>query len=398
MGKDVTCSGADDIVCTVAHCDGLGKCDDKLSPDDKACKDAHDCTLDKCDPAAPTGCTHTAVDTVCEDGNQCTDNLCDVLKGCNHPAKAGPCKKDDLACTNDVCVAGTCTAPIASDSCVIDGACVAQTVKSAKGCLACDPIKSQGKWTAVAPAAPCDSDGLACTIDACDGLGVCASTTEVDKCLIAGQCQAKDATSAGGCFKCVPGTSQKDWTPVAKDTACVGDMFSCTVDLCDGKGGCTVTPDSAKCADPLGCTEDSCDPKKAGVGSVTGCVNADNCPFGHQCFVKENACLSCDPKNQPCKAPEAVALVTGGGDTPNPTNPAVVRHVLDAAKGYSRTWVVYQTDTCAVAEGVGWKIKQPATLRAIVLDNSIDAVKPAPAVSLATYAFTPSSRAQRVKS
>jgi hypothetical protein len=75
--------------------------------------------------------------------------------------------------------------------------------------------------------------------------------------------------------------------------------------------------------------------------------------------------------------PVVVAAAKDAADGFQPTNPAIVRHKVEA-KGpnggvveHWRTWVVYQTGSCATAVTGGWEINKAAELKAVVLDSLV---------------------------
>ena len=369
LAKAATCTGDDGVDCTVEHCDGNGSCDNAGIPDKSGCDDQLACTVDACDPAATKGtdgCTHTPTNSACDDGNLCTDNVCDAQKGCVASDNTKSCDKDSLACTQEKCDAGACKVNIDPGTCVIDAACQKTDDKSPSGCTSCQPTVDNSKWSPLQKGVVCADDKLPCTVDECDGKGACSHAQLVaETCLVQGVCLAKGKKSSGGCLVCAPSVKTTAWTAVAPATACDVDNYSCTEDACDGKGVCAHAPQDAKCDDGLGCTRDACAPTSAFAQGATGCENVDRCAYGHSCDKTAKACLT----------PKPVVLVTAGATDPEPTNPAVLRHVLDAKTGTTRTWVVYQSQSCATASGGKWGITKPAQLRAVVLD-SVEESKP----------------------
>ncbi|MSP93327.1 MAG: hypothetical protein EXR79_16295, partial [Myxococcales bacterium] len=428
------CIGEDGIACTLETCTG-GDCAKTGVPDSKLCIDGFPCTTDICDPKA--GCVNLPDPaSTCDDANACTLDECKPKQGCTHTPQSGiACDNDTLPCTVDLCQAGTCQKSVKLDACAIGGACQKPAESSAFGCLLCDPAKTQDTWTPAAATATCsDDDKLPCTQDLCDGKGKCGhDKLGPDTCLIDGVCQFKGANSAFGCLSCDPAKSMTQWAPASAQTKCTeDDVLTCTLDICDGKGKCahdqiaadtcliagvcqtkgakieggcqTCDPLDPKvwtkavtgtpCADEgvacsvdtcdatagtcqhktddslcdeakangqaLVCTDNLCDPTK-------GCQYIDNCPYGHACDAKANACLS--------PLPVVVAASKDAGDPFQPTNPALLVHKLPGGKpGHTRTWVVYQTGTCATAVTGGWEITKAAELRAVRLDSL---VKPA---------------------
>ena len=369
LAKAATCTGDDGVGCTVEHCDGNGSCDNAGIADKSGCDDQLACTVDACDPSATKGtdgCKHTPTDSACDDGNLCTDNVCDAQTGCVASNNTKSCDKDTLACTQEKCAAGVCTANIDPGTCVIDAACQKTDDKSPSGCTSCQPTVSNTTWSPLQKGVVCADDKLPCTVDECDGKGTCNHAKLVaETCLVQGVCLAKGKKSNAGCLVCAPSVKTTAWTAVAPATACDVDNYSCTKDVCDGKGVCAHAPQDAKCDDGLDCTRDACAPTSVFAQGATGCENVDRCAYGHSCDKTAKACLT----------PKPVVLVTASAADPEPTNPAVLRHVLDAKTGTTRTWVVYQSQSCAKASGGKWGITKPAQLRAVVLD-SIEETKP----------------------
>lgn len=427
------CVGEDGVACTVEICAG-GDCAKVGTPDNKLCVDGFACTTDVCDPKA--GCSNLpdGVST-CDDANACTLDECKAKQGCTHAPQSGiACDNDSLPCTVDLCQSGTCQKSVKLDACAIGGVCQKPAESSAFGCLVCDPGKAQDAWTAATSTTACtDDDKLPCTQDLCDGKGKCGhEKLAADTCLIAGVCQFKDAASAFGCLVCDPAKAPTQWTPANAQTKCSeDDKLVCTLDVCDGKGTCThdqIAADTCliggecktkgdkiaggcqKC-DPLNpkawtkaaqgtkcddegvaCSVDTCkddgscqhqpddnlcdEAKDKGkefactdnlCNATLGCLYIDNCPYGHECDAGANACLS--------PVPVVVVSASGATDPFQPTNPALVTHKkADGKPGHMRTWVVYQTNTCATAVTGGWQIDKGAELRAVLLDPI---VKPA---------------------
>lgn len=348
--------------------------------------DAVTCTIDACDGKG--ACAHDQVQA----GNCLIDGACQVkdelsAAGCLScqpsvsqkawsPVTLGVgCDSDGIACTIDACNGeGVCKHDqIAADTCLIGGQCHAKNDMIAAGCQACLPLKSQTAWSPLSAGSACDSDGVVCTVDQCDGSGVCDhSATAPGYCHIGAACVASGAAIEGGCQFCDPLKSVSAYTKKAAGGVCVVDAISCTDDRCDAGGLCKALANDAHCADSTTCTTHTCAPSDAKADATSGCVKVDNCPYGHVCnaAVNVNACIT----------PSPVVLVTADVSNPAPTNPALIRHVLDAAKGTSRTWVTFQSQNCASVVSGGWKINQAAALRAVVLDPVAGDLKAQPPV------------------
>jgi hypothetical protein len=267
-GKCVGTSGAeceDGLVCTAGDVCAEGECVGGGEPDCTGLDNA--CQIAICDEDAG-GCVAVAPD------NQCLiDDSC-VAAGAKHPdhgclvcrpeedaadwsvalescwvggecyedgvAIGGPCRvcdanhpimisdaPDNTSCgtDEDPCVEGTCQA----------GECEAKPVDD-KFCDDGNPCTKMDKCAAgecAGTAFVCD-DGLACTVDSCDGDGGCGTELKEDYCLIDGKCVAGGEYQPGqeGCGQCAPEKSTDDWTPATDETPCDDDGLDCTSDLC----------------------------------------------------------------------------------------------------------------------------------------------------------------------
>lgn len=234
------------------------------------------------------GCTQTCtIEPACvPDGNECTLD-CRVDLGCLYtPLSSLPCAEDGDLCTDDRCLAGSCTHSL----------------------ITCD-------------------DGIDCTIDTCDPAAGCAAQGQDDLCDDLSSCTTDVCDTAAGCIV-VPvsdGTVCDDGSICSNgDTclagACIGtappldcdDGDACTEDLCDPAIGCDPRedPEACPCADATsvysagtpcvdgnGCTEgDLCD----GTGTCKAgpaCENADPCSeavacFAGTCVFADTGCVS----------------------------------------------------------------------------------------------------------
>ncbi len=277
---------SDGLSCTLDVCDGAGRCEHSLvngclingtCVGERAEAPSNPCT--ECNPALSTSAWSPMLQgIVCiDDGEENTVDVCDGAGLCVHPLKgecviggelflsgaanpdnpcqscdpsasvsawtnlvAGfPCASDGLACTRDVCDgAGACLHTLA-ESCLIDGACVAAGELSPENdCRACDPRLDAQGYSPRSAGLECSDDGLANTLDVCDGAGVCTHP-------LTGQCTIGEAIYDSGspnpdnpCQVCDPRNSESAWTDRVEGFPCPSDGLSCTQDLCAQGGTC----------------------------------------------------------------------------------------------------------------------------------------------------------------
>lgn len=173
---------------------------------------------------------------------------------------------------------------------------------SAHNSCAIDPICSKDKVCLPTALQNCD-DGLKCTVDECQGRGVCKHQPSSGTCALPVktpkgtqiQCfKEGDKNPTNPCLTCDPATDPKKWTG-ANGGPC-DDGIACTKDDYCNAGKCTGTNYASECADNIGCTDDLCDGKGGCLGSK---LRADYCLIQGECF-KDNqkhpsgACLECD--------------------------------------------------------------------------------------------------------
>ena len=320
LADDATCT--DKVsACTLGHCDVQKGCLAMPADVTVGCDvDGDKCTLDHCGDKSGT-CVATAAVADCDDQIACTLDTCDKATGCVHTPQDSACD-DGNVCTTDTCAVGVgCTHPPVGGSCALAG-------------------------------------DLGCSANTCVA-GACQAGVVVNTCAIDGQCVPGGTTHNGGCQTCTPTKNAFAWTLANPDAACESDGIGCTADTCDASGQCQHAATDTLCTPtPDTCLVPQCKPTDAGADAVTGCVAVDACPVGHSCDVVAQACVS----------PAPVPIAVAGAQGANPTNPAMIRHVLDPVTGTTRTWVVFQTDTCATANLGAWSITKPAGLRAVLLD------------------------------
>lgn len=262
--NDATCSDG-------SFCNGVESCVVGLgciAGTPPSCDDGVACTVDECDDASAS-CAHTANDPLCDDGSFCNGlEVCVLGIGCISGTSV-VCD-DGYSCTADSCdeaAAGCIHLPV-------DAAC--QDGNFCNGPELCAPGNGDELTGCAAGAAiECMSDGVECTVEACDEAAkACASTP------MSGLCPASETcVPAGG--GCVPGAP------------CGGDAECQDGDACNGVEYCDATLHICKagtptnCDDGIACTTDSCDPLS---GTCHVEVVHDLCDDGFAC----NGFESCD--------------------------------------------------------------------------------------------------------
>jgi hypothetical protein len=240
-----------------AFCNGAEICDPALDCQPAAfdCSDGITCTVDICDEAADQ-CVHTPSDALCNDGAFCNGvETCDPALDCQ-PGTSVDCS-DGVACTVDTCdeAADQCV-QTADDTRCDDGA-------FCNGVETCDSVLDCQPGTTV----DC-SDGVACTVDACnEATDECAHTPSDALCDDGAFCNGVE--SCDPALDCQPGT--------AVDCS---DGVACTVDTCDEAADqCVQTADDALCDDGAFCNgAESCDPAlDCQPGTPVDCADAVGC-------------------------------------------------------------------------------------------------------------------------
>lgn len=243
----VTCAKST-VACQTNVCaTATGLCGAKADGDGALCNDSNLCTVGE--TCAGGVCSSTKkVD--CNDNQTCTVDVCDKVFGCaNAPVAPGGLCNDGDACTK-------------TDNCDVKGVCAGVKVS-------------------------CD-DGNACTIDLCDKVKGCTSLLEDGSaCQDGNPCTNKDACKNGIC---------------SGDAIACDDQNSCTVDACDGAGGCkNVLIEGKDCTDGNACTiADACVSGKC-VGKVKVCDDGNGCTEdvckGGACVITPSLGKVCDDGN-----------------------------------------------------------------------------------------------------
>ncbi|MBM4346088.1 MAG: hypothetical protein FJ100_22170, partial [Deltaproteobacteria bacterium] len=306
VSAGVACTG-DTLECTDETCDGAGKCGG-------AKVKGNACLIDvggkptcfganlPIDPAAPC--------VICDPGNTKT---------------APTTLSDNTACEAGApCLLGKCSKGVCQskgpkpNTCYVeaDSKCAqADEVDPKNPCQACAPQTSQTAWTHLPKDTSCTADATVCTVDVCDGKGLCTHNPDNGKCADKGGLCMTGVCDAGlGCIgvpKPVTATCEGAdgiactvehcdgkgacaMAGAATDSLC-DDKVGCTLDVCDAKKGCVFTPDNAKCSDGNECTADQCDAK-------TGCSNPP-LTDGVACTKDKLPCTQDQCKAGACAAP-----------------------------------------------------------------------------------------------
>jgi len=249
----------------VAACESDVECDDGWF-----CNGAEVCTA--------TGSCAAGVAPTCDDGVPCTVDVCDLaINACRG-------LPDDGRCDNGVFCDGVERCDAVSD-------CQAGTVPDCDDGIACTVDSCDGSADAcdAAPVdAVCDDDSV-CTADVCDLEAGCVN--EPMDCGDGDACTADTCEPASGCQHdtvdcddgdaCTADTCDAS-TGCAYDPVVCDDGDACTADACDAATGCTTDP--LDCDDASVCTTDSCD-------AATGCANDPiDCGDGDACTAD-----TCEP-------------------------------------------------------------------------------------------------------
>ena len=178
--------------------------------------DGLSCTSTACSGGA---CTHALTAGFCLINNQClTDGSPEPgspCRGCNAAASTSAyvdladgtaCAADTLACTDDVCKAGSCDHPTKSGHCLVASACHADGAADPQNpCQRCASSTSTTAWSPQPAGTACAGGvcvGAACCTG-CLGGGACLPGTSTTACGAAGKacvaCSAGLTCSGGSC-------------------------------------------------------------------------------------------------------------------------------------------------------------------------------------------------------
>jgi len=307
-GTDVECPSGQECVagsCTDIQCETAADCDDGLL-----------CTTDVCNQGTKA-CEYTNVDAQCNDGLFCsgtwtcdpsdadadangcvnTGNPCanptpvcnEATDMCDACTTAAQCD-DDVPCTDDACIAGSCNNTNIDANCPdtlncdgVDFCDPANPDADDDGCVQpgnpCDPqLCDEGTYVVGDPGtcvdctanADCD-DGVTCTQDVCDGgTGNCSHTDTDALC--------PDGSFCDGVDTCNPAD------PDADADGCVPNPYACGNACNENNDACFDCASNGDCNDGIACTDDFCD------GFSGLCSHNDNCPLLTICNLVNGDC------------------------------------------------------------------------------------------------------------
>jgi|GEM_PF-897562 len=261
---DADCTDTPDpcrrFVCQAFQCVQVadGTQEGQACDDGAWCTTGDACAAGVCTPSGVRDCSDTGdgacVEGICDefgdqcvaqavaDGNACSDgDACTIDDACD----GGVCAGSPLDCSGEV--------DACNDAACVDGVCQKAPTPGAACQVGNDP---EDCWTA----------------DACSEAGVCEGTWDAAKagcgCAADSDCaNLNDACNTGRCDVATgscyadpePGQPCDDGNPCSSNDTCnpsgqcVGaayscnDLLACTVDTCDGAGGCSHEVQAAKC-------------------------------------------------------------------------------------------------------------------------------------------------------
>ncbi len=265
------------LACVASKCEAVTDeaRDGKTCNDELYCTTGDTCSDGVCLAGAPRDCSALE--------GPCTRGRCDeAVDACvAKPRADGIACNDDDPCTNvGQCDGGICaTTPVE---------CIGDTCASGE----CDP--TSGECTTIINEGTACNDGNRCTAgDTCNANGRCRgdwAVGELCECRNDGDC----ATLGDAChrFTCNPSTNACEPT-VLTDAPC-DDQNDCTFgDTCGADGACGGT--EYACSDGKACTLDTCD----GFGGCTNAIKDTRCLIAGICY----AAGATNPTN-PCEVCE----------------------------------------------------------------------------------------------
>jgi hypothetical protein len=293
-------------------------------------------------PGQAGKCAPVSDGTKCEDGQACTEGT--TCQGGTCGGGAAPdCSAEDTECSEGVCdeTAGGCVeGPLFSGWCRIDGACVEEgTASPDSSCLVCAPGEDPDGWSPNAETCiiqgMCHGAGDANPEHPClkciPGLDRLDWSPVSGSCFIDGKCYAMDEPVEGECLVCNP-EQPEEASPAAAGQPCGTAGNACVLESCDGQGACITVPQvGSSCNDDNPCTkEDACNDESVCSGVAYPCED------GLVCTVDE-----CDGEGGCVPAPPIVegnCLIDGSclaDGFPHPKNPCMACRPLVSTTGWS---------------------------------------------------------------
>jgi hypothetical protein len=239
------------------------------------CTDDISCTIDTCLGGT---CVHLPSSLLCPlpPGNECEVAVCDPVYGCSYMDDDSLCN-DTIACTQNKCVEGKCVFTADDSACPIPTGSTCATGKCVVG-HGCEYAYNDDMCI----------DTILCSADACDHQsGMCVHTPNNDMC--------------GGMVGCALGICDVELGCVTllNQTKCV-DNFQCTNDICAQDGQCIHAPMDERCPPPSDttCVIGTCSPS-------VGCVYEESnrlCDDQIACSVDicQNGTCHNDPDDSLC--------------------------------------------------------------------------------------------------
>ena len=227
------------------------------------CNDNLACTQDLC---VATGCLNKIKAGFCLIDNKCLADGAKEGSSCRRcdskssssswTDDAALCTDDGLSCTTATCSAGSCSHSLGSGFCLISGVCYGDGgADPTNGCNHCDVTKSTTAFSTKADGNVCSDDKLTCTDDKCSG-GVCVHTLQSGYCKINGACHADGALdTTQGCRRCDVKQSTSSWSDLSDNTQCTSDGQACTDDVCKS-GQCAHKVKNGYCLISNSCYQD----------------------------------------------------------------------------------------------------------------------------------------------
>ncbi len=284
-------------------CNGVETCNALIGCQAAAlvnCNDSVGCTTDACNETTDT-CTHIANNAICDDGLFCNGpETCDVINDCQAgaPVNCG----DAVACTTDSCNETL-------DSCVNAPNNVAcNDGFFCNGTEVCDALLG-----CQAGAAPTCNDGIVCTIDACNTVANACVNVPTNSlcndglfCNGAEVCSATAGCQAGATVACSDGIGctvdacdevADTCSHVPANSLCDNGLFCDGAETCDLFAGC-LSGVPVTCNDAITCTIDGCDEagrRCVNVPADVLCSDGVTCNGGETCDLL----LGCQPGTGP---------------------------------------------------------------------------------------------------